>query len=229
MEVELTSNNQHEVDTVHRSTLVDEEKVGNLFLCQLQCPKLHVQLREQNTHSDLKQCLIYGTRDSHGDIVADHISQRVHLCLPDCRSKHDEDGDNVNRAPSNSKCKWDEDDASDGQCRHVGSVGVIEIGIADPKLGVEDLPEWNRDAKAAIRIFNVSIEIFSIISSLLLGEAPAIKRRDKGVLLRCKDHQCIEAKNDHMDTLSELCPVLNVSNQLAQIVSCRGTKDLGPC
>jgi len=70
--------------------------------------------------------------------------------LPDGRGKHNEDSDDVNRSSSDSKRKWDEDDTSDGQGCHIGSIGVIEIGIADPEFFVEDLPEWNRDAKTVI-------------------------------------------------------------------------------
>jgi len=85
--------------------------------------------------------------------------------LPDGRGKHNEDSDDVNRSSSDSKRKWDEDDTSDGQGCHIGSIGVIEIGIADPVGILPAAKQLDLSARASFKIIRVARSIADLEGS----------------------------------------------------------------
>ena len=145
-----------------------------------------------DTYCDLEDCFVDSARKSRDGICPNHISHGIHLGLPDCSGKHHQGCDNVDWPSADAESDGDKNDAADGQRCHIRGIAVVQDGGTHTKLGVEVLPERNRNAKTGGS------------ASVVGGE----RRADE--YSHGEDHQSIEAKNGHMQRLAEPSPVLSV-------------------
>lgn len=92
-------------------------------------------------YRDLEESLIDSSSHTGDGIHSNHVADCIRFSLPNARPKHDQGCHEIHGAPAYSHCDRHKYDAPDGQASHIGSISVIQRGVAYSKLLVEVFPE----------------------------------------------------------------------------------------